>query len=94
MLSFWSGITVEAIYGILSNASSGRRDLQDQGTEKLVLELLPVLNTCMRAKHGADTVLACYAIVIMLVNRANVGDKVLDGLMEAVMAAYDEVSLQ
>ncbi|EFQ94300.1 hypothetical protein PTNB73_05278 [Pyrenophora teres f. teres] len=94
MLSFWSGITVEAIYGILSNSSSGRRELQDQGTEKLVLDLLPVLNICMQAKHGADTVLACYAIVIMLVNQAKVGDKVLDGLMEAVIAAHDDVSLQ
>ncbi|CAN9090704.1 unnamed protein product [Alternaria alternata] len=94
MLSFWSGTTVEAIYGIVSNASSGRKDLQDQGTEKLVLELLPVLNSCMRAKHGADTVLACYAIVIMMVNQAKVGDKVLDGLMDAVIAAHDETSLQ
>ncbi|KAH6872710.1 hypothetical protein BKA58DRAFT_336907 [Alternaria rosae] len=94
MLSFWSGITVEAIYGIVSNASTGRKDLQAQGTEKLVLELLPVLNTCMRAKHGADTVLACYAIVIMMVSQAKVGDKVLDGLMEAVIVAYDEASLQ
>ncbi|RMZ68626.1 hypothetical protein GMOD_00008352 [Pyrenophora seminiperda CCB06] len=94
MLSFWSGITVESIYGIVSNSSNGRRDLQEQETEKLVLELLPVLNNCMRAKNGADTVLACYAIVIMLVNQAKVGDKVLDGLMEAVIAAHDEVSLQ
>jgi U3 small nucleolar RNA-associated protein 10 len=94
MLSFWSGITIEAIYGIVSNSSSGRKDLQDQGTEKLVLELLPVLNSCMRAKHGADTVLACYAVVIMLVSQAKVGDKVLDGLMEAVIAAHDETYLQ
>ncbi|CAN9344891.1 unnamed protein product [Alternaria alternata] len=71
-----------------------QKDLQDQGTEKLVLELLPVLNSCMRAKHGADTVLACYAIVIMMVNQAKVGDKILDGLMEAVIAAHDETSLQ
>ncbi|XP_014553362.1 hypothetical protein COCVIDRAFT_29399 [Bipolaris victoriae FI3] len=94
MLSFWSGITVEAIYGILSNSNSGKKHLQDQSTEKLVLDLLPVLNSCMHAKHGADTVLACYAIVIMLVNQAKVGDKVLDGLMEAVITAHDETSLQ
>jgi U3 small nucleolar RNA-associated protein 10 len=94
MLSFWSGITVEAIYGILSNSSTGRKDLQDQGIEKLILEVLPVLNICMRAKHGPDTVLACYAIVIMLVHQARLGDKVLDGLMEAVIVAHDEMSLQ
>jgi U3 small nucleolar RNA-associated protein 10 len=94
MLSFWSGITVEAIYGILSNSSTGRKDLQDQSTEKLILEVLPVIDSCMKAKHGADTVLACYAIVIMLVHQARVGDKLLDGLMEAVIVAHDETSLQ
>ncbi|KAF1829487.1 hypothetical protein BDW02DRAFT_147274 [Decorospora gaudefroyi] len=93
MLSFWSALTVEAIYGILANASSGRKDVQHHATEQLVLDLLPVLSSCMRAQHGADTVLACYAIVIMLVSQASVGDKVLDGLMEAVMAAHDETSL-
>ncbi|KAF1947547.1 hypothetical protein EJ02DRAFT_365114 [Clathrospora elynae] len=93
MLSFWTGITIEAIYGILSNSSSGRKDLQDQKTEQLVLDVLPVLNSCMRAKHGAETVCSSYTIVIMLVSQAKVGDKMLDGLMEAVILAHDETSL-
>jgi U3 small nucleolar RNA-associated protein 10 len=93
MLSFWSGITVESIFGILNNSSSGRKEIQDQTTEGLVLEVLPVLNTCMRAKYGAETVAACYAIVIMLVNQAKVGDNILDGLMEAVVLAHDEESV-
>lgn len=93
MLSFWSSITVEAVFGILNNSSTGRRDIQDQKMEELVLELLPVLDSCMRAKHGAETVTACYTIVIILVNQAKVGDKILDGLMEAVVLAHDDASL-
>ncbi|CCT61167.1 hypothetical protein [Plenodomus lingam JN3] len=93
MLSFWSSITVEAVFGILNNSSTGRRDVQDQKMEELVLEVLPVLNNCMRAKHGAETVTACYAIVVILVTQAKVGDKVLDGLMEAVLLAHDDSSL-
>ncbi|KAJ4373416.1 snoRNA-binding rRNA-processing protein utp10 [Neocucurbitaria cava] len=86
-------ITVEAIFGILSNSSSGRKDLQDQKTEQLVLRVLPMLNSCMRSKHGPEAVMACYTIVIILVNQAKLGDKILDGLMEAVVLAHDETSL-
>ncbi|KAI8932600.1 hypothetical protein NX059_010104 [Plenodomus lindquistii] len=93
MLSFWSSITVEAIFGILGNSATGRRDIQDQKMEELVLQVLPVLNSCMRASSGAETVTACYTIVIMLVSQAKLGDKMLDGLMEAVVLAHDDASL-
>jgi U3 small nucleolar RNA-associated protein 10 len=93
MISFWSSITLEAVFGILENTSTGRRDIQSQKTEELVLRVLPVLNSCMRAKYGAETVAACYTIVTVLAGRADLGDKVLDGLMEAVILAHDDESL-
>ncbi len=93
LLSFWSSITVEAIFGILNNAATGRREVQDQRTEELVLRILPVLNSCMRVQHGTDAVAACYTIIIVLVTQAKLGDKVLDGLTEAVFLAHDEESL-
>ena len=93
LLSFWSSTTVEAVFGMLNNAASGRRAIQDQRIEELVLRILPVLNSCMRVQHGAEAVAACYTIVIVLVNQARLGDKILDGLMEAVCLAHDEDSL-
>lgn len=93
MLSFWSSITVEAIFGILNNSSSGRKDIQHQKTEDLALRVLPVLNNCMRSKYGAEAVTACYTIVVILVNQAKLGNKMLDGLMEAVILAHDEASI-
>ncbi|KAH7071776.1 armadillo-type protein [Paraphoma chrysanthemicola] len=93
MISFWSSITVEAVFGMLENTSSGRREIQNQKTEDLVLRVLPVLNTCMRSKYGPETVAACYAIVTVLVGRGELGEKVLDGLMEAVILAHDDESL-
>lgn len=93
LLSFWSSITGEAILGILNNASSGRKDVQDQKTEELVLRILPTLNSCMRAKHGAETVTACYTIVVLMVHQGNLGDKILDSLLEAVIMAHDETTL-
>lgn len=75
---------------MLDNTSSGRREIQAQKTEEVVLRVLPVLNSCMRAKYGAETVAACYAVVTILVGRGELGDKVLDGLMEAVVLARDD----
>lgn len=89
MISFWSTITLEAIFGILENTSSGRRDIQSQKTEELVLRILPVLNSCMQAKYGTETVAACYSIVTVLAGRGELGEKVLDSLMEAVVLAHD-----
>jgi len=93
MISFWSSITAEAVFGMLENTSSGRRDIQAQKTEELVLRVLPVLNSCMRSRHGAETVAACYTIVTVLAGRGELGDKVLDGLMEAVVLAHDEETM-
>jgi U3 small nucleolar RNA-associated protein 10 len=93
LISFWSSITAEAVFGMLENTNSGRRDIQAQKTEELVLRVLPVLNSCMRAKYGPETVAACYTIVTVLVGKGVLGDKVLDGLMEAVVLAHDEETL-
>ncbi|KAL5115496.1 snoRNA-binding rRNA-processing protein utp10 [Pleosporales sp. CAS-2024a] len=93
MLSFWSTITLEAVFGILENTSNGRKDIQSQKTEELILKVLPVLNSCMHAKFGAETVAACYSIITVLAGRGELGDKVLDRLMEAVVLAHDAESL-
>jgi U3 small nucleolar RNA-associated protein 10 len=93
MISFWSSITMEAVFGILENTSTGRREIQSQKTEELVYRVLEPLRSCMRAKFGAETVAACYTIVTVLAGRGELGDKLLDGLMEAVVLAYDAESL-
>lgn len=93
IISFWASITVEAVFGVLENTSTGRRDIQSQKTEELVLRVLPVLNSCMQAEYGSETVEACYTIVTVLAGRGELGDKVLDGLMEAVILAHDAESL-
>lgn len=94
LLSFWSSVTTQAIDGILDQSSSGRRDVQDQKTEELLLRVLPVLNTCMRIANGSEAVTACYMIVIVLVTKAVFEDKILDSLMEAVVLSQDTETLE
>lgn len=94
LLSFWSSITAQAIDGILDQGSSGRREIQDQRTEGLLLRVLPVLNACMKSAYGAEAVIACYMIIIGLVTKTSFQDKVLDSLMEAAILSSDSTTLE
>lgn len=93
LLSFWATITYQAIHGIFNSGSSGRRDQQSQKTEEVLLRIVPVLNKAMRATNGPEVVVACYLVIHALVTNAQLGDKVLDTLMEAMVLAQDADSL-
>jgi U3 small nucleolar RNA-associated protein 10 len=93
LLNFWATITYQAIHGIFNSGTSGRRDIQAQKTEDVLLRVIPVLNSSMRVQNGPEVVVACYLIVHALVTNAQLGDKVLDTLMEAMVLAQDSDSL-
>lgn len=93
LLNFWATVTYQAIHGIFNSGTSGRREIQAQKTEEVLLRVLPVLNSSMRASNGPEVVVACYLIVHALVANAQLGDKVLDTLMEAMAMAQDSDSL-
>lgn len=93
LLNFWATVTYQAIHGIFNSGTSGRRDIQAQKTEEVLLRVLPVLNSSMRVSNGPEVVVACYLIVHALVTNAQLGDKVLDSLMEAMVLAQDTDSL-
>ncbi|KAF2442860.1 hypothetical protein P171DRAFT_363006 [Karstenula rhodostoma CBS 690.94] len=89
LLTFWSSVTTQAIDGILDH-TTGRKEVQDQKMEELLLRVLRVLNVCMRKANGADAVIACYMIVIVLVTKSTLEDKVLNSIMEAATLSRDE----
>lgn len=93
LLNFWATVTYQAIHGIFNTGTQGRRDMQAQKTEDVLLRVLPVLNSSMRASNGPEVVVACYLIIHALVTNAQLGDKVLDTLMEAMVLASDADSL-
>ncbi|KAF2202853.1 hypothetical protein GQ43DRAFT_479562 [Delitschia confertaspora ATCC 74209] len=87
-LSFWAGVTTQAIDAILEYAQSGRKAVQDQRTEELLLRILPVLNECMKISNIPEALVGCYMIIIVLVTKSAFENKILDSLMEAV--AYSQ----
>ncbi|KAF2641789.1 U3 small nucleolar RNA-associated protein 10 [Massarina eburnea CBS 473.64] len=93
LLSFWSSVTTQAIDAILDKSRSGRKPIQGQKTEDVLLQTLPVLDRCMRISTGPEAVTACYMIIIVLVSKAPFEDKVLDSLMEAAMLSQESGTL-
>ncbi|PSN74287.1 U3 small nucleolar RNA-associated protein 10 [Corynespora cassiicola Philippines] len=93
LLSFWSSVTTQAVDAILDQASSGRKDVQDQRIEETLLRVLPVLNNCMKLSNGAEAITACYMIIIVLVTKTSFEDKILDSLMEAAILNQDSETL-
>ncbi|KAF2120311.1 hypothetical protein BDV96DRAFT_485905 [Lophiotrema nucula] len=93
LLSFWSSITTQAVDAILEQSQSGRRGIQDQRVEELLLRVLPSINECLTLTDIPEAVLGCYMIIIVLVTKAALEDKVLDAIMEAVAWSQENETL-
>jgi U3 small nucleolar RNA-associated protein 10 len=84
LLSFWAVIATEAVAGRLGLAQSGRKELQRQRQEDVLLKVLPILNDGLSIRGVPELTLACYTLSIVLASKGNLADNVLDSLMDAV----------
>ncbi|KAF2469723.1 uncharacterized protein BDR25DRAFT_263051 [Lindgomyces ingoldianus] len=94
LLSFWSGITTQAIDATLESSLSGRKGVQDQRMDEILLRILPVLNECLKSSTAQEAVLGSYMIIIILATKGAFEDKVLDSLMEAVVLSQEEETME
>src|SRR5579862_3544124 len=83
LISFWAGLMTEAIAGIIDLSLSGRKDVQRRNEEDMLLRILPVLNDGLSLKVPQLRV-GCYMLLTVLASKANLDDRVLTGIMEAV----------
>ena len=88
MLSFWSGIITEAVAGNLDRSSSGRLEAQNQKQEKVLLQILPVLNEGLSMKKIPELRIGCYMILTVAASKATINDHVMDALMDAVVQGW------
>lgn len=84
ILSCWASITTEAVVSMLDQSGSGRREIQRQREEDVLLRTLPFLNEGLSMKKVADLRIGCYMILTVLASKAHLEDNVLDAMMEAV----------
>ncbi|RAL03856.1 snoRNA-binding rRNA-processing protein UTP10 [Aspergillus ibericus CBS 121593] len=94
LLSLWAGILTEAVAGMLDSARSGRRDLEKEKHEDVILKVLPVLNDGLSMKDVSELVIGCYMVCVVLAQKASLQDKLLDGLMEAVAGSWTEETME
>ncbi|KAF2749714.1 U3 small nucleolar RNA-associated protein 10 [Sporormia fimetaria CBS 119925] len=94
LLSFWSGVTAQAVDAILEQSQSGRREVQEQRVEEVLLRVLPVLNECLKMTNIPEALMGSYMIIVILVTKGNFPEKVLDSLLEAVIRSQTTESME
>ncbi|KAL3434204.1 U3 small nucleolar RNA-associated protein 10 [Aspergillus tetrazonus] len=90
LLAFWAGIITEGVAGMLDSSRSGRRNVEKQKHDDIILQILPVLNDGLAMKDVSELVIGCYMVCVVLAQKAELQDRVLDGLMEAVTGSWTE----
>ncbi|PYH89674.1 SSU processome component Utp10 [Aspergillus ellipticus CBS 707.79] len=88
LLSFWAGLFTEAVAGMLDSARSGRREVEKEKHEDIIMKALPVLNDGLAMKDVSELVIGCYMVCVVLAQKASLQEKLLDGLMEAVAGSW------
>jgi U3 small nucleolar RNA-associated protein 10 len=84
LLAFWASIATEAVAGRLALSQSGRREVQQQRQEDVLLKVLPVLSEGLSLQDVPEMILACYTISVILANKVDLSEEVIDSLMEAI----------
>lgn len=75
---------MQAVTGRLNLAQSGRKEVQKQRLEDVLLTVLPMLNDGFSINGSSELTLACYTLSMVLASKGDVPDSVLDSLMDAV----------
>ncbi|KAE8379952.1 U3 small nucleolar RNA-associated protein 10 [Aspergillus bertholletiae] len=90
LLTFWAGIVTESVVGMLDSSRSGRRNIEKENHDDIIMRVLPVLNDGLAMKDVAELVIGCYMVCVAIAQKASLHDKVIDSLMEAVAESWTE----
>ena len=88
LLAFWAGIMAEATSGMLDKSRSGRKGVQQQNEQDVILRLLPTLNEGLTMKKVPDLRIGCYALLTIIASKGGLDDKLLSAMMEAVVLGW------
>ncbi|KAK2861375.1 snoRNA-binding rRNA-processing protein utp10 [Arthroderma sp. PD_2] len=93
LISFWAGITAEALSTILDSAQSGRIDVERKNKEDVLIRILPTLSTGLSLKKVPQLVIACYMLCVVLASKGSLSNKATDSLMEAVAGSWTKETI-
>lgn len=88
LITFWAGVMTEATGGMLDKSRSGRKTVQQQNEQDVILRLLPTLNEGLAMKKVPDLRLGCYMLLSVMASKRGLDDKLLTAMMEAVVLGW------
>lgn len=72
----------------MDKSRSGRRNVQLQNEQDVILRLLPTLNAGLAMKKVPDLRVGCYMMLSVMASKGGLDDKVLTAMMEAVVLGW------
>ena len=93
LISFWAGITTESLAAMLDSTRSGRLGIERRNKEDILLRVLPILNDAFSIRESPQLIIGSFMICVVLANKASLADNVLNGLMKAIIWAWDQETL-
>lgn len=93
LLGFWAGVMTEAVGGMLDKSRSGRKAVQEQNQQDIILKLLPTLNEGLAMRKVPDIRVGCYMILSVMASKGGLDDKLLTATMEAVVLGWTEETM-
>ncbi|KAK8190104.1 U3 small nucleolar RNA-associated protein 10 [Phyllosticta capitalensis] len=93
LLRFWASVATQAVNAQLDGTKSGRGNIQRQREEDFLLRILPVLNEALSLRNAPELKTGCYMIMTVLASKASLEDKVLNGMMEAIVSSWSQETL-
>ena len=82
----------EATNGMLDKARSGRRGVQQQNEQDVILRLLPLLNEGLAMKKVEGLRFGCYMLLSVMASKGVLDDKLITAMMEAVVLGWTSES--
>lgn len=78
----------EAVGGMLDKARSGRRGVQMQNEQDVILRLLPTLNEGLAMKKVPELRIGCYMLLSIMASKGGLDDKLLTAMMESLVLGW------
>ncbi len=88
LVSFWCTVITEAVAAMLDQSRSGRREVQKQLQQDMLLRVIPVLNEGLSLGNVPDLRVGCYMILTVLASKATLDDVTLLAMMESTVTGW------
>lgn len=94
LISFWGGIMIEAVNGLLDKMRSGRRSIQKSNDQTLLHRIGPILSEGLVMKKVPNLQIASYMVIVAFVSKGNLDDATITALMEQLVTGWTTETLR